>query len=278
MKTLILTLFVLLAGISLYAQDSGEYLPDTVWLNSGEVIPCKISSVDLAENTITLKYYDEYGVLAYAPMAFDLVKTYVVGPDFVPEEIINEPRVPPPPDKLKSVKAYLGFGGGYPRNGGISFTFILKNDWGGSINFKHTTFDKIDHSGETGGIFGPGMIPGDDFDEFSLCVVREFPSRTSKRVRFGLEAGPSLVYYEEVISSYLTSGWIFGRYYSSNTEEYITGGLALRAKIEFPVSLGFGLEIALYGNINPKRPHAGFELYITVGKVRDRLTPRVDFR
>ena len=105
-------------------------------------------------------------------------------------------------------------------------------------------------------------------------MVREFPSRTSKRVRFGLEAGPSLVKYERVDSYYLSYGWIFGSYYKAKTTEFTTGGLALRAKIEFPVSLGFGLEIALTGNINPYKPHFGIEFYLTVGKVRDRITPK----
>lgn len=46
MKTRILTLIILLFGISLQGQDPAHHLPDTVWLKTGEVIPCKISSID----------------------------------------------------------------------------------------------------------------------------------------------------------------------------------------------------------------------------------------
>jgi hypothetical protein len=274
MKTQIITLFLLLIGISLVGQERGQYLPDTVLMKSGDTIPCKIASIDLISNNITFKYYDEQGVLTFEPMPFDDVKTYVLGTEAQPEEIIPEEKEILPYDSLKSIKAYLGFGGGYPRNAGLSFTVILKNDWGGSISVKHTSFDKKDQSGKAYGIWGTGSIPGDEYTEYSLCVVREFRSKTSKRVRFGLEGGPSLVYYEKVESYFLSYGWFFGSYYSAVTSDYTTVGLALRTKIEFPVSLGFGLEIALYGNINQYRPHAGFEIYLTVGKVRDRLTPR----
>lgn len=275
MKTQILTLLLLFFGVSLSGQEKGQYLPDTVWMKSGESIPCKIASINKAENIITLKYFNRNSVLTYEPVSFDSVQTYVVGPEVNPNPVIvEEESVPPVPDLLKSTKVYLGFGGGYPKNAGLSFTVVLKNDWGGSISAKHTSFDKKDRSGETFGIFGAGSVPGDEFTEYAMCVVREFPSRTSKRIRFGLEGGLSLVYYEKVESYFLTSGWFFGTYYSAVTTDYTTVGLALRAKIEFPVSLGLGLEVALYGNINRYKPHAGFEIYLTLGKVRDRLTPK----
>jgi len=274
MKTHVLTILFLFAVISVHGQENTVYLPDTIWLKSGESIPCKIASINTDDNLITLKYYSENEMLTYAPMPFDTVQTYVIGHEIDPLPSFVEEILPPPYDSLKSIKAYLGFGGGYPRNAGLSFTVILKNDWGGSLSFKFTNFDKVDHSGETGGIFGPGTIPGDEFREYSICVLREFPSKKTKRIRFGLEFGPSLVFYEKVESYHITPAWIFGSYYTSQTSDHTTGGLALRAKLEFPVSQGFGFEMALYGNINTYKPHVGVEFYLTVGKVRDRLVPK----
>ena len=86
MKTRTLTLIILLFGISLHAQDPYQYLPDTVWLKSGEVIPCKISSIDSPNNLITIQTYDTSNALVYEPMSFDLVKTYIIGPGFQAEE------------------------------------------------------------------------------------------------------------------------------------------------------------------------------------------------
>jgi hypothetical protein len=85
MKTRILALIILLFGISLHAQDSDRYLPDTVWLKSGEVIPCKISSIDSHNNLITIQAYDTNNTLVYKPMSFNLVKTYIIGPEVQPK-------------------------------------------------------------------------------------------------------------------------------------------------------------------------------------------------
>lgn len=275
MKTQALLIMIILSGISYASFGQWYYLPDTVWLKTGEIIPCKIASINAEENTLTLQYYNE-GVLAYRPEELDNVRTYVIGP----KELYNTATdtsiaVEDIPDPLKSTKIYFGFGGGVPKNLGVSFTLILKNDWGASLGIKYVSYDRLDRSGNTGGMFGPGVIPGDELVEYYVCAVREFPSQHTKRVRFGIEAGLALVKYEKVLSSEIRSVWIFGRYYSAKTEEYITGGLTLRGKLEFPVSLALGFELGLYANINPEKPHAGFDLYLTLGKVRDRLSPRV---
>ena len=85
MKTLILTLIILLFGISLHAQEQDKYVQDTLWLKTGEVIPCKISSIDPASNLITIQAYDTSGILVYKPMSFDLVRTYNVGQEIQAE-------------------------------------------------------------------------------------------------------------------------------------------------------------------------------------------------
>jgi hypothetical protein len=207
-------------------------------------------------------------------MSLELVKTYITGTVINPNDTIREKKKIMLPDSLKYLKAYFGFGFGFPLTGGLSLTVILKNDWGGSLSYKHTSYDKRDKSGKTGGIFGPGFIPGDQITEISLSAVKEFPASVGKRVRFGLEFGPSLVYYSKVENIQIQSAWIFGSYYSAEYTDYTTVGINLRAKLEFPVSRVFGFEVAVYSNINPHKPHAGIEFYLTIGRVRDRLRPK----
>ena len=260
MKTSIIAFAIVFSGMLIRAQEGTEYNQDTVWLKSGKVIPCKISSGNPGENVLTLKYYDENGILIYEPMPFELVKTYVISP---------EKKDPILPDSLETIKAYLGFGFGFPSNGGIGFTLILKNNFGLSISYKHTSFDQQKESN-----FGSvSNVPGDQLSVFSLCVVREFPFANNKRIRIGLEAGPSLVKYEKVEQIDRYYGY-FGPYYKAQTSDHSSGGLSLRAKLEFPLTLAFGFEIALYSNINKYKSFIGFEFYLTLGKVRDRIKPK----
>lgn len=44
MKIQIITLAIVICGLVLQAQVNTEYIQDTLWLKTGEVIPCKILS------------------------------------------------------------------------------------------------------------------------------------------------------------------------------------------------------------------------------------------
>jgi len=79
MKTQILTMIILLLGITLQAQNNEECIKDTVYLKTGEIIPCKISSVDRANDLITIQVCDTNGILMYEPFSFDQVATYSIG-------------------------------------------------------------------------------------------------------------------------------------------------------------------------------------------------------
>lgn len=267
MKTLIISLIILLSITTLHGQNTEQLLTDTIWTSSGEVIPCKIVSIDSADNSITIRYYNAKKQLTYEPMLLENVENYSIG-----ETDKENQALQLLPDSLKKLKAYAGFGFGYPRTLGVSFTLILKNDWGGSLSCKHTSFNKTRRLREGNGIWDYATVPGDQFNEISLFIVREFLLKTSYKVRFGVEAGPSLVGYMKV-DSYTKNSGLFGSYYTSTTTSYITGGVAFRAKIEATLSVGFGIEFAVYVNVNPKKPHGGIELYFSVGKVRDRIIP-----
>ena len=156
-------------------------------------------------------------------------------------------------DPYRDCKVYGGAGFGYPESSGGYFTVILKNDWGGSLCGRQIRFES----------WG-GMI------EISLFLVREFPFKKTKLVRAGLEAGPAWIKLSDYqYASYVGFGWRNEVYISSTTM-----GLGFRAKLEFPLSQGFGLECAIYGNLNIPKSHIGVEVMFMIGKVRDRIRPK----
>jgi hypothetical protein len=69
----------------LYAQEPN--LPDTVVMKNGEILPCKIASLDTIKGTITIKLIDTNGIVVYQPMELDQVETYIFGKVNQEEEI-----------------------------------------------------------------------------------------------------------------------------------------------------------------------------------------------
>jgi hypothetical protein len=181
---------------------------------------------------------------------------------------------------------YLGLGSdlGYhdfiPRLG-IAGSFILSNNWGGSISLKTAEFKarNLPPDYRPGGFifFGDG-IPDEGMTMISLCIMKEFPL-SSKLIRFGLEGGPSLVSYDEVhFTPNQTSGpYFFGppSNYDADYTHHKTAGLALRAKIELPLTRFVGCEFAVNSNLNVLRPFIGAEIHLTLGVVRGRQLPRL---
>jgi hypothetical protein len=179
-----------------------------------------------------------------------------------------------------SLGSDLGYSDFFPR-AGIAGSFILANNWGGSISMKTAMFRArnlpLDYRPGGFFLFGDG-IPDDGMTMISLCVMREFPSR-SKMVRFGLEGGPSLVGYDEVYftPNEYSGPTLFGppSNYSSDYVTKKTAGLALRAKIEFPLTRYAGCEFAVNSNLNMLRPFIGAEIHLTLGVVRGRQIARM---
>jgi len=87
MKTQILSLFFLLVGMMLYSQETNLNLPDTVILKNGEILSCKIATVDADQGTITIQLFDTNGIMMYQPMELDQVETYIFGKIKQQEEI-----------------------------------------------------------------------------------------------------------------------------------------------------------------------------------------------
>jgi hypothetical protein len=223
---------------------------------------------------MTLKYYNE-GAPAYRTMDFSDVRTYVIGPEEQNSSETNTvSKLQALPDSLKKPKLYLGFGLGAPMNVSGYLTFITKSDWGGSVRIRSISWDRRDQARKGQSLMGGPVIPGDEIIELSFLVVREFNIQDARRVRAGVEFGPAYVIYDKVENTELNACIFWGYYYSASYTTYKIPGLSLRTKLEFPVSQGFGIELALFGNINAKKPYGGIEFQFMIGKVRDRIKPK----
>lgn len=256
----------LILSLDLASQTQGQSLKDTVWLRTGEVIPCIILEERIYTNEIYVKQFNSSGRLITEKYPFESVSYFKKVSTKADTKDLSEYS-----NVVKSPKFYISFGGGWPANVGISLNFIAKNDMGGSISYRfYSLKSKKKPPDYFGGIFSIGT-PGDEITMLSASFMKIFPIRTKPRVRFGVEGGVSLITYSEAYFRRTSSNFIFGPNYTLTYEKTKTAGLAMRARLEFPLSQVVGLEIALAGNINPIRSFFGLELYLTLGRVRDRI-------
>ncbi len=184
--------------------------------------------------------------------------------------------------KTRLIAFYSGGGLGLGRYGtpaGVHSTFILSNNWGGSISFKEKVFTarnlpkNYDNSSFI--IIGDG-IPNDYLDIYSIMILKEFSRKDTKRQRFGIEAGPSFISYSEAHFKYSAKSysWFdFGSNYDTFYTTENTFGISLRAKAELPLTQAFGIEFAAYTNINRFHSFIGAEIYLTLGSVREKIKP-----
>ena len=169
------------------------------------------------------------------------------------------------PNKTRLTALYINFGISFKNNlyTGADLNFILSNDWGGSIAF--------------GGIHLRARnlprhyirINGSKTDQLTMKSVRlkkVFPS-LDPMIRFGIEAGPSLVEYQETL--YQKDNRRTNTYNSSSSTKQ-TIGLSLLAKVEFPFLRTLGLEFAVVSNLNLLRTFVGIRFHIIIGVLHTR--------
>ena len=65
MKKIIFTLAIVVSGMLMQAQTLDEYKQDTLWLRSGEVIPCMITADPKTKKIISISYRNEKGNIVY---------------------------------------------------------------------------------------------------------------------------------------------------------------------------------------------------------------------
>ena len=177
--------------------------------------------------------------------------------------------------KVKLSNLYLGLGGGIPNIGGVSTTFILSNDWGGSISYKvgNSKAKNLPSNYRVGAfcIFGD-CIPRDEVMMFSAKIVRTFPT-SDKNARFGIEVGPSWNSYKIYKFTPRNATGLFSSWssnYNKSYEKTNSIGLSLRAKVDILFSRSVGMELALFSNINAAKSVFGAECYFTFGKVSNK--------
>jgi hypothetical protein len=179
----------------------------------------------------------------------------------------------------KDPHLYLGFGLSGPQGGVLAFTFFTPSGWGGSVTYnilspvsKNVPSDFAFGSGLFN-LFGSSKIR-DDIYTTSFRVIKEFPSTNTRQIRFGLEAGPSIVKtsFPDHFVPNPTPCDIFGcpsNYIYERVEEQ-TVGLSLKAKLEFPLAVPFGFEMGLSSNINRNRTFVAYEFLVNLGYLRER--------
>jgi len=159
---------------------------------------------------------------------------------------------------------------------GINYTLVYSGKWGATINYKLAA---MKYKNLPDDYFDDGLrlfTPRDFFEVISLNLVREF-STSNKSLKFGLEAGPSWVTYSvaEIALNYdYDPAKPFSYMYHKNHLVSRDVGAYFRARIKYmpvnnymPVQT-FGIEFAVFADINKVKPGFGFDLHIIVGNLR----------
>jgi len=159
---------------------------------------------------------------------------------------------------------------------GLDYTFVYSEKWGASLNYKLAA---VKYKNLPDDYFDDGLrlfTPRDFFEIISINLVREF-STSKKSLKFGLEAGPSWVTYSvaEVSRNYdYDPEKPFSFLYHKSHEASHDVGAYFRARMKYmpvvkdmPVQ-SFGVEFAVFADINKVKPGFGFDLHFIVGNLR----------
>jgi hypothetical protein len=179
---------------------------------------------------------------------------------------------------LEAVYLSSGAGGTFlPKKGfGSSYrlTAVLANGWGLSAGV-HQGFMGRQNEPEAYHLAYSATGSGDALDRFrvvDLCAVRKFWVRGARQqLRLGIEAGPALVHTE--INEYsplpplVLSTSITPRYRAETTSQNIAGVQVSLNATYLPTQF-LGLELALWGNLNPVQPIIGLEGVLVLGRLK----------
>ena len=175
----------------------------------------------------------------------------------------------------KHSKIYFSLGGGAGIKSqlmGFGGTCILPKEWGFSLSYKGSNYQARNLPSD----YYQGLDfqkPFDYLHVLSFNYLKEF-STSTKLIRYGIEGGPSLVTEGIAAFTYKPLNGLedlFESNYSYSYTKKSTVGLSVRAKIEFPLTRFAGLEIAGFANVNSFQSIIGGEIYLTLGKIRDRI-------
>ncbi len=109
--------------------------------------------------------------------------------------------------------------------------------------------------------------PYDNYQHYSLRLSKLF--KQDRFIQFGIEAGPSFVQYNELIS-YDTDRNIIGANTNVVFKKHQTVGLSIKTKIGFPLLRFAGMEFATVCNLNTYSAFYGAEINFNLGKIRNK--------
>lgn len=188
------------------------------------------------------------------------------------------PADKPPFFTLEAVYLSLGAGGTFAPPKGVGgssrLTAVLANGWGLSAGV-HSGFMARQNEPEEYHLAYSAASAFDALDRFSVVdvsVVRKYWVRGARQqLRLGLEAGPALVHTQ--INEYSPLPPLVT--YNSSTPRYLaepvlqnTAGIQLSLNATYLPTQIFGLELALWGNLNAVQSFIGLEGNLVLGRLK----------
>lgn len=243
-------------GLNLNGQ--GNYNQDTLWLNSGEIIPCKLIDKTLRSTTISINFKDEDGNKTFSQYPEYQVKRIKSG-----NKVLLGPKylyLSPP---TKQMKIFAGFGFGYPAYVGVRNTVLFKNNLGFSVNFGG--YFPVDN----GPFENPDIISSTDrYFVISSCFVAAF-NTAKPGSRFSLELGPAWVIYSKSIKYKCYTLFCFG---NPVVKKQYPDVIGLSARVNYGILLsdGFGIQISIGGNLNKYASVYSIGFNLIFGRIRDK--------
>lgn len=172
------------------------------------------------------------------------------------------------PFALKYLYFSTGSGG---RMAGSSINTVFENQLGFSVSynkFKDIPINQYYLPDFLNVIEGSYLNnPVDQYLQYSFRFSKMF--KQGRFIQLGLEAGPSIVHYKELIS-YDTHKNIFGENTNIVYDKHKTVGLSIKTKIGIPLLRFAGLEFATVCNINKYKAFYGAEINFNLGKIRNK--------
>ena len=162
-------------------------------------------------------------------------------------------------------------GGGYGTGPYISSGFThLSNHYGASISYKEmwylATYLPSDYT---------GFFKHNNISMLALSAAIGGKPNDNDKIWIGIEVGPSYIYHRREVETpnplydpgELWDFPVLDKYLRDNIATH-TVGLSLRLKSHYIVASAFGMELALFGNINTCKSFFGLEFSLLLGKLQ----------
>jgi hypothetical protein len=176
-------------------------------------------------------------------------------------------------DKGNNFIYYFETGFGFNTRGmnfDMSFFAGSSNGLGGTLNFMAGYVNLKDIPADYYGLFR-WFKPTNNFTAISPALTLKF-TNPKQSFRFGLEAGPSFMHWN-LVELELNPDYpdLFEYKYNKIESQKNTTGCYLALKGEIPALQFLGCSFTVFGIINNVEPLIGFDITITLGKIKRKL-------